>query len=129
MKKILYFAAALAVILPSSCSKDIATMEVGPGAKTVKVTMTAAGDAVTKVLLNGNCFEWEEGDQAIFRFSNTTYSDAKMGNVLKSSGAGSAVTFTGNISDISLKSDGTVENVYAYYSKNGAFWNNSNVYI
>lgn len=128
MKKIFYFAAALALILPSSCNKEIATPEVAPGAKTVKVTMGTIGDAVSKVSLNGNSFEWEEGDQAIFRFSNTTYSDAKMGNVLTASGAGSAVRFTGNISGVSLKADGTVENVYAYYSKNGAFWADNNVY-
>ena len=75
MKKIMKFAAALAVVLPVSCNKDIATPEAAPQANTVKVTMNAtAGDPVSKVLLNGNRFEWEEGDQTIFRFANTTYS-------------------------------------------------------
>ena len=55
MKKIFKFAAALAVILPVSCNKEIATPEVAPEVKTVKVVMNAlADDPATKITLGGN---------------------------------------------------------------------------
>ena len=72
MKKIMNFAAALAVVLPVSCNKEM-TMPQGDTlvGKNVKVTMNATiDDPATKLLLDNNLFKWEAGDQVNLRWAN-----------------------------------------------------------
>lgn len=119
MKKIFYFAAALAVILPSSCTKEIATLEVAPQAKTVKVTInaTANDNPVSKVALDGYQFKWEEGDKLKFRWANNilgAYEDKNGCEIVSAVGNGANVAFEGQVRY-------AVESVYAYFSNSGSF--------
>ena len=72
MKKIMNFVAALAVVLPVSCNKEMTTPQgdtlVG---KNVKVIMNATiDDPATKLLLDNNVFKWEVGDQVNLKWAN-----------------------------------------------------------
>ena len=119
MKKIMNFAAALAVILTVSCNKDIVTPEVKEEAKTVKVTMnaTTTDEPDSKVNLNGTSFEWVEGDCIQLRWANSIlgdYSDKSDSEKVYAMSSGRAATFEGEITYAE-------ESIYAYYSNTGFF--------
>lgn len=122
MKNILKFAAALAVMVTVSCNKEMNPSEgVSPEGNTVKVTMNAtAGDPMSKMLLNGTQFEWEEGDEVLFRWSNRnadncSYVSTTDWEILTAKNNGVYATFEGN----AVLADN--ETIYAYYSKGGDF--------
>ena len=127
MKNILKFAAALAVMVTVSCNKEMNPSEgVSPEGNTVKVTMNAtAGDPMSKMLLNGNQFEWEEGDNVYFRFAGGKYGNCDGCETLTAMSSGRAVTFGGTINNfVGKDTDATKPaNVYAFYSdsENGTF--------
>ena len=125
MKKIMKFAAALAVILTASCNKEINPSEgLVPEGKKVKVTMNAtADDPMSKALLNGTQFEWEEGDCIKMRWANDilgNYTDNSGCENVYAKGTGRETLFEGEISY-------AVESIYAYYSNSGAFYNTSGI--
>lgn len=132
MKKIMKFIAALAVVLPVSCNKDITTPEVKEEGKTVKVTMNATvSNPATKLLLDNNVFKWEVGDRVIMRWANQDYLNTTDTEYLTAAGSGSAVTFEGELSELPKKSsDPTkIENLYAYYANEAEYINNSSVVL
>ena len=125
MKKIMKFVAALAVILTASCNKEMNPSEglVQKGKK-VKVTLNAtAEDVVSKALLNGTQFEWEEGDCIQLRWANNilgNYDDNSGCEKVYAKGTGRETLFEGEISY-------AVESIYAYYSNTGAFYNTNGI--
>ena len=108
MKKILYFAAALAVMVTVSCNKEMNPSDgISQEGNTVKVTMKAtADDLLSKVTLSGKRFEWEVGDQL-----KTTY---YKGTPLTAISAGSGATFEGEASGFP-KYESKV-NMYIFYT-------------
>ena len=130
MKKIFKFAAALAVILPVSCNKEIATPEVAPEAKTVKVVMNAlADDPATKITLGGNHLKWEVGDELKCRFGNPTqFTDGTQWDVLTATNSGSGAQFTGDFKYFPGITNGTVnQHLYVISSTDGAFANKTSI--
>ena len=128
MKKIMKFVAALAVVLPVSCNKDITTPEGEGLEKTgVKVVMNAEIAPATRMALSDNVFSWEVGDQVNLRWANVyteealtaTYNDAE-GRVMFEG------TFTNEI-PVADESKGQVQNLYAYFAKEGSWYNESSV--
>lgn len=109
MKKILYFAAALAVMVTVSCNKEMNPSDgISQEGNTVKVTMKAtADDLLSKVTLSGKRFEWEVGDQL-----QTTY---YTGSPLTAISAGSGATFEGEASEF----PSTKGNMYVFYTVGG----------
>lgn len=133
MKKIMNFVAALAVVLPVSCNKEM-TMPQGDTlvGKNVKVTMNATiNDPATKLLLDNNVFRWEVGDEVTLRWANQTYTSTTDGESLTATGSGSAVTFEGEFSQFPKKSGDAskIENLYAYYANAAEYINKSNVVL
>ena len=125
MKKIMNFVAALAVILPVSCNKDITTPEVKEKAKTVKVVLNATTPEVvdSKANLNGTRFEWVEGDCIKMRWANNILPDYPDNNACEkvyATSSGEEVSFEGEITY-------AVESVYAYYSNSGHFYTNGGI--
>lgn len=113
MKKIMNFVAALAVVLPVSCNKEMNPSETSaPETKTIKVIMNATvGDPASKVLLDGNVFNWEEGDEVSLWFSGAT----SKGSVTATS-SGTSVRFEGELAGLNSTSK---KNLYAFYAKDG----------
>ena len=130
MKKIFYFAAALAVILPSACTKDIVSQENEAQEKSgVRVVMNAtAGDPVSKMILNGSQFEWENGDQIRFRYTGATYDETTPYGVLTATSTGSVVTFEGELTGINMSTATQVNNMYVFSSADGQFTGTSTYY-
>lgn len=108
MKKIFSFAAALAVIFTASCNKEMNPSEgLAPEVNTVKVTMNVtAGDPLSKMVMNGNQFAWEIGDEVKTAYYKGT---------LKAISSGSAATFEGDVTGFPA----TKANMYVFYSENG----------
>ena len=125
MKKIMKFAAALAVILTASCNKDIVTPErEGLENTGVKVVMNADIEPVTRMALNNNVFSWEAGDEVNLRWANI-YTDETL--TASYDAEKSRIVFAGTfVNDIPV-SDGQVENLYAYFAKDGSWYSSSSV--
>ena len=129
MKKIFKFAAALAVILPVSCNKEIATPEVAPevGSGVPIVMSLTTEDLATKVSLVKTSFDWEIGDVVNLRWANvytdealTASFDSEKGNVV----------FAGEfVNEIPIADAQTneVQNLYAYYAKDGGWYTSTSV--
>lgn len=129
MKKIFKFAAALAVILPVSCNKEIATPEVAPevGSGVPVVMSLSTEDLATKVSLVKTSFDWEIGDVVNLRWANvytdealTASFDSEKGNVV----------FAGEfVNEIPIADAQTneVQNLYAYYAKDGGWYTSTSV--
>lgn len=130
MKKIMNFVAALAVVLPVSCTKDMAIQDNEISQKSgIRVVMNAtAGDPASKMLLDGNQFEWENGDQIRFRYTGATYDETTPYGVLTATSTGSAVTFEGELTGINMSSETQVNNMYVFSSIDGAFTGASTYY-
>ena len=125
MKKIMNFAAALAVILTASCNKDIVTPEGEGLVKTgVKVVMNADIEPVTRMALNDNVFSWEDGDVVNLRWANK-YTDETL--TASYDAEKSRIVFAGTfVNDIPV-SNGQVENLYAYFAKDGSWYSSNSV--
>lgn len=128
MKKIFYFAAALAVILPSSCTKDVVPQGGVVSEKSgVRVVMNAEITPVTRMALSENVFSWEAGDQVNIRWANVytgetltaTYDAEQSRTVFEG-------VFTNEI-PIADAAAGQVQNLYAFFAKDAAWYSDSSV--
>ena len=121
MKKIMNFAAALAVVLPVSCNKEM-TMPQGDTlvGKNVKVTMNATiDDPATKLLLDNNLFKWEAGDQVNLRWANVYYDETLTASYDEAEGR---LVFEGTfVNGIPMSDASHAQNLYAYYAKDATY--------
>jgi hypothetical protein len=128
MKKIFYFAAALAVILPSSCTKDVVPQGDEVSEKSgVRVVMNAEITPVTRMALSENVFSWEAGDQVNLRWANVYTSETLTATYdAEQSRAVFEGIFTNEI-PIADAATGQVQNLYAFFAKGGSWYSESSV--
>ena len=128
MKKIFYFAAALAVILPSACTKDVVPqVSETPETSGVRVVMNADITPVTRMALSENMFSWEAGDQVNLRWANVYTSETLTATYdAEQSRAVFEGIFTNEI-PIADAAIGQVQNLYAFFAKGGSWYSESSV--
>ena len=126
MKKILKFAAVLAVMVTVSCNKEMNPQ--GNDAQTtsgVRVVMNAEITPVTKMALSGNVFSWEAGDQVNLKWANVYTTETLTASYNpEQSRAVFEGTFVNEI-PVADAEAGQVQNLYAYFAKD-ADWNGTN---
>ena len=128
MKKILYFATALAVLFPSACTKDVVPQGDEASEKTgVRVVMNAEIAPVSKMALSENVFSWEAGDQVNLRWANVYTSETLTATYdAEQSRAVFEGVFTNEI-PIADAEAGYVQNLYAFFAKGGTWFSESSV--